>query len=962
MRKTSIIIVFLLLINLFSVLPVFAWGNNLVSLDKTLQSLKVEDTVTLTATISPANDNSLKWSTVDVDGSNVIQLDKTKGNPVTVTALNVGTAVVTVRHGNRSATCKIIVGPTSPQSPGNAGLLVDVNADQSEITKPPDGPANDDLNITLTPTGSAPTSNRPPVDIVFVFDKSGSMGHEVGDSGLSKIDIAKNALDNAVDFFSNAKNANSDDKLALVAFDSGVYSKTSLTTKANNGFIKLQNTVNSLFAYGGTNYTDALDEAINIFNSTPSSLSRKYVIFLTDGMPTISVKNEQVNQVLKSGYFDWYGTFHGDYSKTFNLQTDLHYDSNYNPYPNKYIVDNGQIYYFPNMTFQSIENSIMDQGKEKAAELAQMNIKLYSIGLGDLLPNNDMSSWTNQDAINYMANYLNFDYLDALSEITGATVQQALANDTGSLNNIYQSLIQQINNQTISGIQLKVKLPANVSVPTDNNIRMENGYAVLNMPDISFPTDGTTPNPINNILPLLFSETGIYTFDDIKLYYTDLNGDPKTMNIQPVTINVTSNFVPVTGVKVDPANLHLSPNATYQLNASVMPSNATNQNVVWSSSNTDAATVDSRGVVTAHNVGNATITASVDNGNGDIKSGQCSVIVGSSNADLKSLTVSVGTLTPGFSSDNTDYMVNVPYDVNTEVLTATASDSTATLKIKDSPTVLGHASSTISLNVGQNIVQILVTAQDGISTKTYTVMVTRQDYPAPDFSLSQSGIIGNYAMVKIHPDSVTIRDDTEWYKYELVNTNGDRNWVKFHTGPFPGDGEGLTGITLDTTVDSSNNVIVSPQTVKIKADTGDKENIALLKIVPVTVNNPIEITEGGVNSASGNRATKVTIKYNLPVPAGVEVEFLDDTPDFIVKNQNGVLVMSGRLPNSKPDYGINKVSTPVIKFLKSSSGYSQKFFVQGELNLILKTTLGESLPLTFYQVLDVTVLSNEMQQ
>lgn len=854
----------MLLINLFSVLPAFAWENNLVSLDKTLQSLKVGDAVTLTATISPANDNSLKWSTVDVDGSNVIQLDKTKGNPVTVTALNVGTAVVTVRHGNRSATCKIIVGPTSPQSPGNTGLLVDVNADQSEITKPSDGPANDDLNITLTPTGSAPTSNRPPVDIVFVFDKSGSMGHEVGDSGLSKIDIAKNALDNAVDFFSNAKNANNDDKLALVAFDSGVYSTIPLTTKANGGFRNLKNSVDSLIPSGGTDYQIALNEAINIFKGASNDTSRKYVVFLTDGMPTNSMKYEEVNQSLIGYYYDW-NWYLKSYLKPFkDIQTNVNYDTNYEPGYNKYIVSDGHKYFFPNTTIQSTEKIIMDHGKEKANELASMGIPLYSIGLGDNVPNSDVISWPDSQVRNYLSNYLNFDYLDELSKNTGVTAQQALPNDTSSLNNVFQSLIQQISSPAISDIQFKIKLPVNVSLPLNTSAHMEDGYAVVNMSDISFLADGTTPNPINDVLPLIFSATGTYTFNDMKLYYKDLNGGQQIVSITtPVTINVKSNIVAVTGITLDKSTMTLNQGQSEHLIATVLPDNATDKSVAWSSSNSSVATVDSEGNVTGIVAGNnAIITATTKDGE---FMASCEVtVLPSSNAYLSSLQISAGTLSPTFIKGTTNYTNWVGNSVTTVSVTPIVEDPNATLTVTVNSKSVdrmdgANAYGPIHLNNdGPTTIKVVVTAQDGTTVKTYSVDVI-------------------------------------------------------------------------------------------------KEKIALSD--PFTINS----TSG--NSSSGNRATKVEISYNFSVPEGFELA--KDSNGIIIFNpifkiKSGASIMQVPLPKD----GIDKDSTPVIKYLKSSNGYSQKLVVQGEVDLTLKSKItGEEYNFSVNSdPRDIYILSNEELQ
>ncbi|OJJ17081.1 hypothetical protein BKI52_30675 [marine bacterium AO1-C] len=75
------------------------------------------------------------------------------------------------------------------------------------------------------------------------------------------------------------------------------------------------------------------------------------------------------------------------------------------------------------------------------------------------------------------------------------------------------------------------------------------------------------------------------------------------------------NNVAVTGVTVSPATISLAAGQTRQLNASVSPTNATNKSVSWTSSNTNIATVNSSGVITAVRAGTATITCTTNNGN-----------------------------------------------------------------------------------------------------------------------------------------------------------------------------------------------------------------------------------------------------------------------------------------------------------------------------------------------------------
>jgi uncharacterized protein YjdB len=71
----------------------------------------------------------------------------------------------------------------------------------------------------------------------------------------------------------------------------------------------------------------------------------------------------------------------------------------------------------------------------------------------------------------------------------------------------------------------------------------------------------------------------------------------------------------VTGVTVFPSAAAVVVGGTLQLSKTIAPSNASNQNVTWTSSNTNVATVNSSsGLVTGVALGNATITATTQDG------------------------------------------------------------------------------------------------------------------------------------------------------------------------------------------------------------------------------------------------------------------------------------------------------------------------------------------------------------
>ena len=70
----------------------------------------------------------------------------------------------------------------------------------------------------------------------------------------------------------------------------------------------------------------------------------------------------------------------------------------------------------------------------------------------------------------------------------------------------------------------------------------------------------------------------------------------------------------VTGVSLDEESLSLTVSETSQLTAEVLPSDATDKSVTWDSSDTDVATVDENGLVTAVAPGTATVTVMTNDG------------------------------------------------------------------------------------------------------------------------------------------------------------------------------------------------------------------------------------------------------------------------------------------------------------------------------------------------------------
>lgn len=96
--------------------------------------------------------------------------------------------------------------------------------------------------------------------------------------------------------------------------------------------------------------------------------------------------------------------------------------------------------------------------------------------------------------------------------------------------------------------------------------------------------------------------------------------------------------IPATGIRLTKTSAELDEGETLELFYKLEPSDATTQGVVWASDNTDVATVDEDGIVTAVKAGTATITVSVK-GQPEIKA-TCTITVKSSTIAVTKLTLS----------------------------------------------------------------------------------------------------------------------------------------------------------------------------------------------------------------------------------------------------------------------------------------------------------------------------------
>ena len=210
----------------------------------------------------------------------------------------------------------------------------------------------------------------------------------------------------------------------------------------------------------------------------------------------------------------------------------------------------------------------------------------------------------------------------------------------------------------------------------------------------------------------------------------EVNG---TTYSQTVTIAVGGSVVPdvpVTGVSLDRTSASLNVGGTVTLTATVSPSDATNKDVTWSSSNPSVATVEN-GVVTAVGDGTATITVTTVDGS---YTATCEVTVTEDTIEVTGVTLD--------KSEMTLYTDGRTGELNATVSPSNATNKNVTWKSSD-PSVATVDENGVVAPVSAGTATITVTTVDGSHTATCTVtvedVVPERIYVEPDKTVYEIG-------------------------------------------------------------------------------------------------------------------------------------------------------------------------------------------------------------------------------
>ncbi len=109
---------------------------------------------------------------------------------------------------------------------------------------------------------------------------------------------------------------------------------------------------------------------------------------------------------------------------------------------------------------------------------------------------------------------------------------------------------------------------------------------------------------------LLDNNTNVWQYKCEVMFY-DGSRNEFTFKIDIDSGTIINN---ITGITLNETSKELDIIDTFQLTATIVPANATNKNIIWSSSNEEVATVNQKGLVTAKSIGETTITATTEEG------------------------------------------------------------------------------------------------------------------------------------------------------------------------------------------------------------------------------------------------------------------------------------------------------------------------------------------------------------
>lgn len=420
----------------------------------------------------------------------------------------------------------------------------------------------------------------------------------------------------------------------------------------------------------------------------------------------------------------------------------------------------------------------------------------------------------------------------------------------------------QLENETdFYGFQTEVELPDGLTLKNFrlDNTRVDESYDIISNTDEGkiliasysndhYPIKGNSGTILIMEVDVAGDFTGGYLKISNSIFVSKNNKDV----LVPDCTAYIGLYIPVSGIAVNPTAAEMTVGDELTLEATVSPENATEKEVIWTSSDTNIATVDENGKVTSVSVGEATITASCG-----AYSATCKVTVTPKYIPVTGITLSDTELNMEVGDRHTVTVIIEPED---------ATDKSVTWK-SDNPDVATVDENGNITAVGPGTTTITVTTSNGI-TETITVTVKEKE---PE--------VKPVVSISLNPNSIEMKVGQSETLIATVNPEDadDKTiiWASSNEGIATVDGEG-------------NVVAMSIGTATITATCGNVYASCLVSVIPT----PAESIEIMPTEAT------LTIGDNLQIAATVLPEettdptivWISNDPSIASVDNNGLVI------------------------------------------------------------------------
>ena len=231
-------------------------------------------------------------------------------------------------------------------------------------------------------------------------------------------------------------------------------------------------------------------------------------------------------------------------------------------------------------------------------------------------------------------------------------------------------------------------------------------------------------------------------------------------------------------------------------------------------------------------------------------------VIANNDATLSSLTLAGATLAPAFSSSVQNYTASVANAVSSVTVTAIAASVSATVS----------GTGTATLAVGANIINVVVTAPDGVTTATYVIVVTR----AAGTDNNTGGSQGGYYPLPGSSSGSSSTATQNQFGGTTVNTpSGQLAPTQNANGSITLRGNGTIKTGNATTINATAGTTVQANGTVILGSTGGTINTPDGTSIQAAGNTRIQ--PNGAITLGGNSVIQTKDNMKITVPSGSAV-------------------------------------------------------------------------------------------